>query len=47
MKSDGILSKIGVNASISDSKQLNLVMELTERLSFGLNIDRHFIEEQV
>lgn len=47
LKSDGILSKIGVNASTNDSKQLNLVFELTERLSADLNVDRRFIEEQV
>jgi hypothetical protein len=47
MKSDDMLSKIGINASTTNSMKLNLVLELTERLSTGLNVDRRFIEDQV
>jgi hypothetical protein len=43
IKSDGILSKIGVNASMGDSLKLSAVLELTSRLSDGMNVDRSFI----
>ena len=47
IKSDGILSKIGVNGSMADSLKLSAVLELTSRLSDGMNVDRSFIENQV